>query len=89
MLSLSILCIDAGLKKSALISLRFAGVTELELFEVRSTNVIDTLAISATSPYVVSIEACYGMEGTFKCTTVEVTSVVPNSSFKADGCAAA
>lgn len=72
-----------------MVSLRFAGVTELELSEVRSNNVIDKLEISATIPYIVSIEACYGLDGTFKCTTAEVTSVVPNNSFKADGCAAA
>ena len=88
-ISLRIFYIDANIKKAATIGLRFAGVTEVDLSEFRSENVIDALSISSASPLVVTIEACFGLYGTFTCASAEVTGVVPSHSFKADGFAAA
>jgi len=86
---LSIYYIDSQLSKAATVNLRFAGVTELNLSELRSENVVDVLSISSESSALVTSEGCYGLCGTFRCTSAEVTSVVPNNSFKADGYAAA
>ena len=87
-LCLRILYIDSNLKKAAAVSLRFAGVTNINLSELRPENVVDALSIPSVFPAIVTIEACYGLCGTFKCTSAEVTGVVPNS-FEADGYAAA
>jgi len=81
--------IDSNIQKAAIVSLRFSGVTDIDLSELRSENIVDVLSISSESPAVVTIKGCYGLYGTFKCTTAEVAGVVPNHSFKADGCAAA
>ncbi|OOG45632.1 Imm50 family immunity protein [Rhodanobacter sp. C01] len=86
---LRIFYIDSNIQKAAAVSLRFTGVIDIDLSEVLSENVIDVLSVSSTSPAIVTIEGCYGLCGTFKCTSAEVTSVVPNNSFKADGYAAA
>ncbi|OOG60528.1 hypothetical protein B0E47_02825 [Rhodanobacter sp. B05] len=86
---LRIFYIDANIKRAATVSLRFTGVTEVDLSEFRSENVVDALSISSVSPSVVTIEGCYGLCGTFTCASVEVTGAVPNNSFKADGFAAA
>jgi hypothetical protein len=79
---LRIFYIDADLEKKIAVSLRFTGVTELDLGELRSQNTIDALHVSEASPATVTIEACCGVCGTFKCTSAEVTSVVPNYSSK-------
>ncbi|MEW5836411.1 MAG: Imm50 family immunity protein [Pseudomonadota bacterium] len=81
--------IDSNIQKAAIVSLRFSGVTDIELSELLSENIVDVLSISSESPSVVTIESCYGLCGSFKCTAAEVTGVVPNHSFKADGSAAA
>ena len=86
---LRIFYIDSNIQKAAVVSLRFTGVTDIDLSGVLSENVIDVLSVSSASPAIVTIEGCYGLCGTFKCISAEVTSVVPNSSFKADGFAAA
>lgn len=86
---LSIHYIDSQLSKAATINLRFAGVTELDLSELRSENIVDVLSISSESPALVTIEGCYGLCGTFRCTSAEVTSVVPNGLFEAGGSATA
>ena len=86
---LKISYIDSNIQKAAVVSLRFAGVTDIDLSELLAENIVDVLGVSSESPAIVTIEACYGLCGTFKCTSAEVTGVVPNPSFKADGCAAA
>jgi len=86
---LRIFYIDSDIQKAATVSLRFTGVTDIDLSGVLSENVIDVLSVSSTSPAIVTIEGCYGLCGTFKCTSAEVTSVVPNNSFKADASGAA
>ncbi len=86
---LRILYNDANLGKQLSVSLLFTGVTELNLAELRSQNTIDALRISEPSPATVTIEAFYGLCGTFKCTSAEVTSVVPNYSSKPTANAAA
>ena len=86
---LRIFYIDSNIQKAATVSLRFTGVTDIELSGVLTENVIDVLSVSSASPAIVTIDSCYGLCGSFKCTSAEVTSVVPNNSFKADGFAAA
>jgi hypothetical protein len=85
---LRICYIDSNIQKAAVVSLGFSGVTDIELQGLRSENIVDVLSISSEPPTVVTIESCYGLCGTFKCTAVEVAGVVPNHSFKADGYAA-
>jgi hypothetical protein len=81
--------IDSNIQKAAIVSLKFSGVTDVNLSELDSENIVDVLSISPSPSNLVTIESCYGLCGTFKCTAVEVTGVVPNNSFKADGSAAA
>jgi hypothetical protein len=88
-LCLRVFYIDSTIHKAATVSLRFTGVTDVDLAGLRSENIVDALSVSSTSPAIVTIEGCYGLCGTFKCISAEVTSVVPNHSFKADGFAAA
>lgn len=88
-ISLKIFYGDLSIRRAAIVSLRFAGVTDIDLSELYSENVVDTLSVSPGSPATVTIEACYGLCGTFKCTSVEVTGVMPNPLFEADGSAAA
>ncbi|UXA51395.1 immunity 50 family protein [Xanthomonas prunicola] len=74
--------IDAGAGKAAVVSLWFTGVTDLELTDLLSENVLDILGISHGAPIVVTLEACHGLQGRFHCSAVAVTAVVPNNSFK-------
>jgi len=76
--------IDSNTKMAAIVSLRFSGVTDIELSELHSENILDVLSISSKPPHVVTIRSCYGLCGTFKCTAAEVTGVVPNRAFEAD-----
>jgi len=76
--------IDAEKHRGAEVSLKFSGVTEIELSELRSENVIDALRIPEVFPAQVTLEACYGLEGSFRCAAVEVSSVMPNPSFESD-----
>lgn len=75
---------DAEKHRGAEVSLKFSGVTEVELSELRSENVIDTLRIPEEFPAQVTLEACYGLEGSFRCAAVEVSSVKPNPSINTD-----
>src|SRR6185312_2217799 len=86
---LRIFYIDSQIDKAATVTLQFTGVTDVDLSELRKENVVDALSVSEASPFLVTIEACYGLGGTFVCTSVEVAAVVPNPSFEADGYAAA
>jgi hypothetical protein len=87
--SLTIFYIDSQVAKAATVSLRFIGVTELDLSELCSENIVDALNISSERPCLVTIEACYGLGGTFKCISAEVTGVVPDISFEAGSIVAA
>jgi hypothetical protein len=68
---------DAEKGKRAEIELTFSGVTEVELTDLRSENVLDALHISDQVPAVVTLEACYGLAGSFKCVQAEVSSFLP------------
>lgn len=75
---------DAEKHRGAEVSLKFSGVTEVELSELRSENVIDALRIPEVFPAKVTLEACYGLVGGFRCAAVEVSSVMPNPSINTD-----
>jgi hypothetical protein len=68
-------------KRPLLVTLRFDGVTELRLDELREQNVLDALEIvdaidSNGQPCVgVTLDACYGAFGEFRCASVAVTAV--------------
>lgn len=81
-ITLVIAYIDAEKHRGAEVSLKFSGVTEVELSELLTENVIDALRIPEELPAQVTLEACYGLEGTFSCAAIEVLSVKPNSSFE-------
>ena len=74
-ISASIYYIDADQNKRALIALKFGGVTEVQLTDIISENVIDEIQISNESPHVIEIEACCGLCGSFKCMNIEVEGV--------------
>lgn len=76
-ITLAISYVDVEKQKAAEVVLTFWGVTDIELSELRSENVIDALRIPQELPAQVTIEACYGLEGGFKCSAIEVSSVVP------------
>ena len=86
---LRIFYIDSQINKAATVTLQFTGVTDVDLSELCKENIVDVLSISEASPFLVTIEACYGLGGTFVCTSAEVSAVAPNHSFEADGSAAA
>jgi hypothetical protein len=68
--------IDSDQGKAADIRLKFSGVSDVELTDFCSENIIDALRISRESPTTVSLEACYGLDGHFTCRAVEVMSLV-------------
>jgi len=74
-ITLVVFYVDAEQKKEAEVTLTFSGVTEVELSELRSENVIDALRISEDVPTQVTLEACYGLAGSFKCLATEVSCV--------------
>lgn len=63
--------------KRAEVHLRFLGARELELENLRTENVLDALRIVEGSRTVVTLEGCYGLDGSFTCDGVEVVSVCP------------
>ncbi len=75
---------DADRNKCAVVRMRFIGVTEVSLSELRTENVIDALQISDGNPVTVRIESAYGLEGSFNCEAVEVQEVLPNVAFERD-----
>lgn len=75
-ITLVICYIDADKQKGAEITLTFSDVTDLELSELSSENVIDALHISEELPIQVTLEACYGLAGKFKCAAAEVSYVL-------------
>jgi Immunity protein 50 len=60
--------VDSDQNKKANIGLRFSGVTDVELSELRLENIIDQLTITGVAPFVVSIDGTYGLCGNFNCT---------------------
>jgi hypothetical protein len=77
-ITLVILYIDTEKRRGAEICLKFSGVTDVELSELRSENVIDTLCIPEEFPAQITLEACCGLAGSFKSTAVEVCFCDPN-----------
>ncbi|MCW8943719.1 MAG: immunity 50 family protein [Sedimenticola sp.] len=71
----SIIYIDSNTSKVARIALKFNGVTDIQLSELKSENVIDEMSFIGESPTTVVIKACYGLNGSFMCTEIEVCSV--------------
>lgn len=67
--------IDSDTSKKAQVSIKFSGVTDMKLNDFMSENVIDEISITDKSPYMITIDACYGLNGRFKCTDIEVTNV--------------
>lgn len=83
-ISISITYIDADKRKAAEVSLKFSNVSNIELTDFKSENVIDVLAIEGADPVAVSLDACYGLSGQFTCERVEVVEVLPNNKLEAD-----
>ena len=81
-IDLSLHYIDAARCKDAVVALRFFGVSNVELTDLKSENVVDCLSISPGTLVGVELEACYGLSGTFQCLRVEVTGLAPNNSSK-------
>ena len=71
----SLFYIASDINKKAHIHFRFTGVSDIDLSELRSENVIDEIKIENSSPIAVSIEAACGLWGSFYCENVEVTNV--------------
>lgn len=74
-IKLSLFYIDSDKNKRAEIELVFSGVTDMELNELRTENVIDELSIREGSATEVSIEAAFGLCGSFSCAKGEVAHV--------------
>jgi len=70
---------DAETSRSAQIQLKFAGVSEVDLSELKSENVIDSLRITEGRPGRVVLEACYGLAGSFNFEAAEVVSLLPSN----------
>ena len=62
--------IDSDKKMEGTVFLSFMGVTENELSIYEPGSVVDKLEIVEGDRYRVSIEPCYGLAGSFKCTSV-------------------
>lgn len=76
-ISVSLFYIDADINKKANVRLLFNGAKEIELNELLQQNILDQLNIKHTNDgnLLVSIEACYGLVGSFICNNVEVESI--------------
>lgn len=75
-ITLAISYVDAEKQKAAEVTLTFSRVTDVGLSDLRSENVIDALRIPEAFPAQVTLEACYGLAGSFKCVAVEVSCVL-------------
>ena len=62
--------IDSNKNIKGTVSISFGGVRENNLSEYERGSVIDTLKILEGNQFWVSIEPCYGIGGSFKCTSV-------------------
>jgi Immunity protein 50 len=68
---------DAGTNKGAKIGLQFSGVSRIDLSELRSENVIESLRVIEAQPTQLVLNACYGLAGRFDFETVAVVSLIP------------
>ena len=73
-IELCVFYIDANLNKSAHVTLEFNGVSDAVLNNLFSTNVIDEISITGNDTFTVSIKACYGLGGEFKCKSIKVVN---------------
>ncbi|HQS59824.1 MAG: hypothetical protein B7Y56_15780 [Gallionellales bacterium 35-53-114] len=73
-IELCIFYIDSNLAKSADVNLRFNGVSEVALDNLFSENVIDEISFEGSGPFTVTIDGCYGLEGSFKSKSIEVVN---------------
>jgi hypothetical protein len=73
-IKISLAYIDSDKGNRATIGLLFSGVTDMELSELRTENVIDELVVRVGSRTEVSIAAAYGLCGSFFCDKGEVSS---------------
>lgn len=74
-INVSIFYIDVDKSKEATISISFIDVSEVQLTDLLSNNYIDEILITETTPHVVTIDGCYGLNGSFKCVGIEVLNV--------------
>lgn len=68
---------DTDLGKAAEVRIRFSETSEIALNELASQNILDDLSVKGDGPFVVSLEACCGINGEFKCGAVEVLEMLP------------
>lgn len=85
LLQLGISYVDADKARGAQIQLKFVGVSDVNVSELRSQNVIDALRLTEGNPNRAVIDAAYGLAGDFNFQTAEVISLLPNNSLKSDG----
>ena len=76
-IELSIDYIDSDKALAATVVLQFSGVSELELSELMSVNVLDALHIAEGDPVQVTLESAYGLTGAFRCKEVSVIAIRP------------
>ena len=76
-IELSIAYIDSDKALSATVFLQFCGVSELELYDLMTANVLDVLHIAEGDPIQVTLEAAYGLTGAFRCKKVSVVALLP------------
>lgn len=75
-INLRISYIDTDQNKRAITDLCFENVSEVELHELRSENVLDELSTEKNGSMItITLEACYGLHGSFSCEKAEVVHV--------------
>ena len=57
-------------------------MSKVDLSELKSENVIDSLRITEGHPGCVVLDACYGLAGSFQFEAAEVISLLPNKSIQ-------
>jgi len=67
--------IDSNKSLQAKIKLSFSGVSDNKLGGFVPNSVIDSLKILTSSKHWVAIEPCFGIGGSFKCTSIEATII--------------
>ena len=74
--SLTLNYIDADQGLAAEITLQFNGVSDVELTNLLTHNVVDRLSPGVAPPFRLEIEACAGLDGSFAYTSAQVTDFV-------------
>jgi hypothetical protein len=81
-IQLRIYYIDADQNKNALIDILFNNVSNLDINNIFTENVLDELVINkdqnTVSSYKVELISCYGANGVFVCEEIEVVAMIPN-----------